>query len=150
MKCRVLWCTASSPFRTVALVRQLPGVCRVTVLILVPPENCMQLKAAALSKVMPLSQEAAHIHCLGIQRCEGQALLLQSGKNMKGNPNSRTPYKIGWALCYNAAQLKHLPTPSCFLHSFTDASSESSIPQKRLMCKFPSQGLFSGNSTITL
>lgn len=134
-------------FRTAALIPQLPGVCLVTVLILVPLENYLHLKAAALSKVMSPSQEAAHIHWLGH---EGRDLLPQSGKNIQSYANSRAPYKIAEpSVITHHSSIPHSAL-SCFLHSLTEVLPKGIVPLKFLECKFPSQSLFSGNSTITL
>lgn len=134
-------------FRTAALIPQLPGVCLVTVLILVPLENCLQLKAAVLSKVMSPSQEVARIHWLGH---EGRALLPQSGKNIQGYANSRASYKIAEPSVITHQSSIPQSALSCFLHSLTEVLPEATVPLKFLECKYPSQSLFSGNSTITL
>lgn len=78
---------------------QLPGVCQLTVLICVPLENRLLLKAAASSKVMSPSQEASPIQRLSIQGYKGQALLPQLGENMKDYSNSRSPCEVGQAPC---------------------------------------------------
>ena len=115
-------------FVTAALIPQPPGACWLTVHVLVPLENCLQLKATALPKDTSSSQEAAHIQWLSFQGCKGQALLPQFGKNTKCYPNSRAPYEIGWARCSTYRSPTSLSAQSCFLQSLADAVPESTCP----------------------